>query len=116
VVAGEAGGGVGERLLDGGAVVEVGDFERVVLEDGGDVVGAVLEAHHLVVHGGGAAADAVLFGVVQALALAGRFALVVSVDRHVSSYPPRGGYLPKVFVSWWLTWWCLRFTTPGVAE
>jgi hypothetical protein len=60
VVAGEAGGGVGQGFLDGGAVVEVEDLEGVVLEDGGNVVGAVLEAHHLVVHGDGAAADALL--------------------------------------------------------
>jgi hypothetical protein len=98
VVAGETGGGVGESALDGGAVVQVGDVEGIVLEDGGDVVGTVLETHDLVVHGGGAAADAVFFRVLHALALAGRFALVVLVDRHVASYPPRGGYIPKCFV------------------
>ena len=61
VVAGEACGGVGEGALDGGAVVEVGDLEGVVLDDGGDVVGTVLEAHVLVVHGGGSAADSLFF-------------------------------------------------------
>jgi hypothetical protein len=80
VVAGETGGGVGEGFLDGGAVVEVDDLEGVVLDDGGDLVVAVLVAHVLVVHGDGAAADAVLFGVVHALATAGWFALVVSVN------------------------------------
>jgi hypothetical protein len=66
VIAGQAGGYVGDGLLDDGAVVEPGDEEGVVLEDGRDVVVAVVEAHDLVVHGGGAAAGSVLFGVVHA--------------------------------------------------
>jgi hypothetical protein len=66
VIAGEAGGYVGDGLLDDGAVVEAGDEEGVVLQDGGDVVVAVVVAHDLVVHGGGAAAGSVLFGVVHA--------------------------------------------------
>ena len=78
-VAGEAGGDVGEGLLDGVVVGERGDLEGIVFDDGGDVVGAVVVAHVLVVHGGGAAAGAVLFGGVHALVRAGWFAGEVCV-------------------------------------
>jgi hypothetical protein len=61
MVAGEAGGRVGESFLDGGPVVKMLDEERVVLDDGGNVVRAMLVAHVLVVHGGSPAASAVLF-------------------------------------------------------
>ena len=79
VVAGQAGGDVGEGFLDGGAVVEAFDEEGVVLDDGGYVVGAVVVAHVLVVHGGGAAAGAVLVGFVHALVRLGWFAIEVCV-------------------------------------
>ena len=75
VVAGEAGGDQADGVLDGGAVVEVIEQEGVVLDDGGDVVGTVLVAHELVVHGGVAATGAVLFGFVHALVGLGRFAI-----------------------------------------
>jgi hypothetical protein len=77
VVAGEAGGDQADGVLDGGAVVEVIEQEGVVLDDGGDVVGTVLVAHELVVHGGVAATGAVLFGFVHALVGLGRFAIEV---------------------------------------
>jgi hypothetical protein len=51
-IVGEQGGEVAERLLDGGAVVEVGDGERLVFDDGRDDGVAVGEAHEVVVHGG----------------------------------------------------------------
>ena len=86
VVAGEAGGDVGESFLDGGPVVEALDEEWVVLEDGGDVVGAVVVAHVLVVHGGGATAGAVVV-VVHTLVRLGWFALEVFVVAGMW-YPP----------------------------
>lgn len=67
LVCGEAGGDVGESLLDGVAGAEVEDLEGVVLDDGRDGFGAVGVAEELVVHGAGAAAAAVLFEVVHAL-------------------------------------------------
>ena len=79
VVAGEAGGDLAEGALDGFAGVEVLEQEGIVLDDGGDVVGAVVEAHDLVVHGGGAAAGPVLFGDMHALVGFGGFAAEVVV-------------------------------------
>jgi hypothetical protein len=95
VIAGEAGGDVGESTLDCVVVVEGGDEEGIVLDDGRDVVGAVVVAHVLVVHGGGAAADAGFLGVMHALVRFGRFAVEVFVGvGHgvvLSVPPPRGG-------------------------
>jgi hypothetical protein len=92
VVAGEAGGDLGDGVLDGGVVVEALEEEWVVLDDGGDVVVAVVVAHVLVVHGGGSAADAGFLGVMHALVGLGRFALEVFVGcGHVVSLPPGGG-------------------------
>jgi len=78
-VAGEAGGDVAEGALDGVSGVEVFDEEGVVFDDGADVVGAVVVAEELVVHGGGAAAGSVLFGVVHALVRFGWLAVEVFV-------------------------------------
>ena len=66
-VAGQAGGDFADGALDGGAVVEVGEVVGRVLDDGGDGVAAVVETDVLVVHGGGAAAVAVVFVAVGAL-------------------------------------------------
>jgi hypothetical protein len=113
VVAGEAGGDIREDALDGGAVAEIGDFERVVLEDSWDRVGAVVKAHDFVVHGSRAAADPILFGVVHALALAGWFALVIAVDRHEISWPPPGGgYIPNMVCLVVVAVRCIRLATP----
>jgi hypothetical protein len=79
VVAGEAGGDVADGLLDGVAAGKVFDEEWIVFKDGGDVVGAVLVAHELVVHGAAAAAGAVLLGKVHALVGFGRLAAEVGV-------------------------------------
>ena len=59
-VAGQAGGDVGKRFLERGAVVEVLDEEGIVLDDGRNVVVAMLVADVLVVHGELAALDAVV--------------------------------------------------------
>jgi hypothetical protein len=82
VIGGEAGGNLGEGVLDGGAVVEAGEFVGVVLDDGGDVLVAVVEAHDFVVHGASAATLAVLVGVVHALVRHGGFAAEFLVDGH----------------------------------
>jgi hypothetical protein len=66
-IVGEQSGGVAEGLLDGGAVVEVGDGERLVFDDGRDDGVTVGEAHEVVVRGSGAAAAAVFVVVVHAL-------------------------------------------------
>jgi len=79
VVAGEAVGDVAVGFLDGGVRVEVLDEEHVVLDDGGNLVGAVRVAHVLVVHGHGMAAGAVLLVVVHALVGLGRLAAEVLV-------------------------------------
>jgi hypothetical protein len=79
VVAGEAGGDVQKDLLDGGVGVEIVDEEHVVLDHGGDVVGAVGVAHVVVLHGHGAAAGAVVLGLVHALVRFGWFALEILV-------------------------------------
>jgi hypothetical protein len=79
VVAGEAGGDIAEGLLDGFVGVERVDEEHVVLDHGGDVVGAVGVAHVIVLHGHGAAAGAVVFRLVHALVRAGWFALEILV-------------------------------------
>ena len=50
VVAGEAGGDVGERFLERCAVVEMLDEEGSVLDDGRNIVVAVLVADVMVVH------------------------------------------------------------------
>ena len=92
MIAGEAGGDIGEGLLDGGLVVEALDEERVVLNDGGDVVGTVVVAHVLVVHGGGPAAGAVLLRGVYALVWFGWFAVEVFVGR-CHAVPPPGVYV-----------------------
>jgi hypothetical protein len=80
VIAGEACGDVQKGLLDGGVGVEIFDEEHVVLDHGGDVVGAVGVAHVTVLHGHGAAAGTVLFRLVHALVGAGWFALEILVD------------------------------------
>jgi len=74
-VACELVGDLAERALDGFASVEVFEQEGLVFDDGEDAVGAVVVTHHLVVHGDGAAAGAVLFGVVHALVGFGGFAV-----------------------------------------
>ncbi len=79
VVAGEAGAELAEGALDVGSGVETFEQEGVVFEHGEDGVGAVVEAHELVVHGDGAAAGSVLFGVVHALVGFGGFAVEVGV-------------------------------------
>ena len=79
VVAGQAVGDVAVGFLDGRVGVEILDEEHVVLDDGGDLVGAMRVAHVLVVHGHGAAAGSVLLVVVHALVRLGRFALEVFV-------------------------------------
>jgi hypothetical protein len=79
VIAGEAGGDVQKDLLDGFVGVEIIDEEHVVLDHGGDVVGAVGVAHVIVLHGHGAAAGAVVFRLVHALVGAGWFALEILV-------------------------------------
>ena len=79
VVAGEAVGDVTVGLLDGGVRVEIFDEEHVVLDDGGDLVGAVRVAHVFVVHGHGMAAGSVLLVVVHALVRLGWFASEVLV-------------------------------------
>jgi hypothetical protein len=66
-------------LLDGGVGVEIFDEEHVVLDHGGDVVGAVGVAHVVVLHGHGAAAGAVVFRLVHALVRFGWFALEILV-------------------------------------
>ena len=91
VVGGEAGADFGEGVLDGGAVVEAGELERVVLQDGGDIVGTVLEAHDFVVHGARAAALTGFFGVMHALVRDGWLKTVFLVDRHGGSFRPPGG-------------------------
>jgi hypothetical protein len=78
-VAGEQGGEVGEGVLDGIAVVEVRDGERLVFYDGRDDGVAVGEAHEVVVHGSGAASAAVLVVVVHALVRDGWFSAEVGV-------------------------------------
>jgi hypothetical protein len=78
-VGGEAGGDGGEGGEDGVAGEQGFDEEGLVLDDGGDVFGAVVEAHELVVHGGGAAAVAVFVGLVQALVRLGGLAGEVGV-------------------------------------
>jgi hypothetical protein len=55
---------------------------------GGNVLAAMVEAHVLVVHGGGAAAVAVFVGLVHALVGLGGFADEVGVGGHVFSYTP----------------------------
>jgi hypothetical protein len=80
VVAGEAGGGGQKGLLDGFVGVERVDEEHVVLDHGGDVVGAVGVAHVVVLHGHGAAAGAVVFRLVHALVRFGWFSLEILVD------------------------------------
>ena len=80
MVAGEAGGDVAKGLLDGGVGVEIFDEEHVVLDHGGDVVGAVGVAHVIVLHGHGAAAGAVVFRLVHALVRFGWFSLEILVD------------------------------------
>ena len=98
MVAGEAGGYVGEGFADGGVVVESLDEEGIVLDDGGDVVGAVVVAHVLVVHGGGAAAGSILLGGVHALVRFGWFAVEVFVGGwHVI---PPGVYLMWLIRGW----------------
>jgi hypothetical protein len=92
VVTSETGGDLGDGVLDRGTVVEAFDEERVVLEDRGNVVGAVLVAHVLVVHGGGTAAGSIFLGVVHALVRLGWLSLEVFVGcGHGSPLPPRGG-------------------------
>jgi hypothetical protein len=86
VIAGEAGGDLGDGVLDGGAVVEAGELERVVLQDGGEVFDAVLEAHDFVVHGAAAAAISGFFAMVHALVRDGGFAAVFLVDGHLVSF------------------------------
>jgi hypothetical protein len=66
-IAGHLAGELAEGALDVGAGVEGVDQDGLVFDDGEDGVGAVVVAHVLVVHGDGAAADAVLVGVVHAL-------------------------------------------------
>ena len=78
-VAGQARGDGEQGSLDVVAGVEAVDEEGVVLDDGHDDVVAVGVAHVLVLHGGGAAADAGLVGGVHALVRFGRLALEVSV-------------------------------------
>jgi hypothetical protein len=73
-IAGELAGDLAESALDVGAGVEILEQEGLVFDDGEDDVGPVLVAHHLAVHGDGAAAGAVLFGVVHALVRFGRLA------------------------------------------
>ena len=91
VVAGQAGGYVCQGLLDGGLVVEALDQEWVVLDDGGDVVGTVVIAHVLVVHGTGSATGSVLVGVVHALVRFRWFAVEVFVGGW--HWVPPGGYM-----------------------
>ncbi|HEX3572191.1 MAG TPA: hypothetical protein VHU44_15335 [Acidobacteriaceae bacterium] len=83
-VVGEQGGEIAEGLLDGGVVVEVGDVERLVFDDGRNDGVAMGEAHEVVVHGAGAAAAAVFVVVVHALVRDGWFAaeVVVAVVQH----------------------------------
>jgi hypothetical protein len=78
-------------VLDGGAVVEAGQVEWVVLEDGGQVFDTVLKTHDFVVHGTSAAAFSVLVGVVHALVRDGGFATVFLVDEDQFLSPPWGG-------------------------
>jgi hypothetical protein len=73
-VAGQAGGDFADGALDGGAGVEIGQVVGGVFDDGGDGVAAVVETDILVVHGGGAAAVAVVFVAVSALVRFGGFA------------------------------------------
>jgi hypothetical protein len=76
-------------LLDGGAIVEVGDVEGFVFDDGRDDGVAVGEAHEVVVHGASAAAAAVFVAVVHALVRDGWFAaeVVVAVVQHGGGPP-----------------------------
>ncbi|HEV2618476.1 MAG TPA: hypothetical protein VGU23_00890 [Acidobacteriaceae bacterium] len=59
-VGGEPGGDIAVGFLDGVAVFEVLDQEGIVLDDGGDVFGAVDVAVKAVEHGVSAAAGAIL--------------------------------------------------------
>ena len=117
MVAGEAGGYVGEGLADRGAVIECLDEEGIVLDHGGDVVGAVVVAHVLVVHGGGPAAGSILLGGVHALVRFGWLAVEVLVGSwHVA--PPGGiSYVADslVVASWYIPFgiYFLRFRAPG---
>ncbi len=96
-VGGEAGGGGGEGGLDGGAVVEVGDVEGLVFDDGRDGAVAVAEAHVVVVHGVGAAAAAVVVGV-HALVRDGGFAHEVGVGFGCHGVGTPGG-VESIFVA-----------------
>ena len=87
-VAGQAGGDVGEGVLDFGAGVEALDEEGIVLDDGRNRVRAVAEAHEVVVHGEGAAAGAVLVGVVHALVRPGWLAREVWIAVVHGGTPP----------------------------
>jgi hypothetical protein len=88
-VAGQAGGDAEQGALDVVAGVEAIDEERIVLDDGHDDVVAVDVAHVLVLHGGGAAADAGLVGGVHALVRLGRLAHEVFIAGW-HGVPPRG--------------------------
>jgi hypothetical protein len=91
LVAGEAGGDLEVGLLDVVAGVEAFEQVRVVGDDGGDVLLAVLVAHELVVHGGVAAAVALaLLEFMHALMRLGWFAPEVFVSI-VHGYTPPGG-------------------------
>ena len=90
-VAGQARGDGQQGALDVVAGVEAVDEERIVLDDGHDDVVAVDVAHVLVLHGGGAAADAGLVGGVHALVRLGRLAHEVFVGGWHGVPPPGGG-------------------------
>jgi hypothetical protein len=78
-IAGELAGDLSECALDVGAGVEGVELYGLVFDDGQDGVGAVVVAHVLVVHGDGAAAGAVLVGMVHALVGFGGFSAEVGV-------------------------------------
>jgi hypothetical protein len=86
-VAGEAGGDLEDRVPDVVGSVETLDEEGLVLDDRRNGVVAVAKAHVVVVHGEGAAAGAVLVGVVHALVWFGWLALEVFVGL-VHDAPP----------------------------
>jgi hypothetical protein len=109
-VAGETAGDLGDGLLEVVAGGEVVEEEGLVLDDGGDVVGAVVEAHVVVVHGGASAAPAVLFVVVEALVRTGWVAALVLVGagHGFSLYPPPGGISHVGDMNDGCGWVCLK--------